>query len=92
MYYGWAGVDVEEDGKRCGKNGDGEDGEIEEKREEGQGEAKAKGKGNVWPMVMSIGWNPYYKNTKRSVVCPPHPFPLSPPLLRPFQPPISIIY
>ena len=71
VYYGWAGVDVEEDGKRCG-NGDGE---TEEKRE-GQGEAKAKG--NVWPMVMSIGWNPYYKNTKRSVVCPtltsPYPF------------------
>ena len=63
MYYGWAGVDVNEDGKRCG-NGDGE---AEGKRE-GQGEAKAKG--NVWPMVMSIGWNPYYKNTKRSVVCP----------------------
>ncbi|KAJ3117597.1 riboflavin kinase [Phlyctochytrium bullatum] len=21
---------------------------------------------NVWPMVMSFGWNPYYKNEKRS--------------------------
>ena len=68
VYYGWAGVDVDEDGKRCG-NGDGE---TEGKRE-GQGEGKAKAKGNVWPMVMSIGWNPYYKNTKRSVVCPPLP-------------------
>ena len=66
VYYGWAGVDVDADGKRCG-NGDGE---TEGKRE-GQGEAKVKG--NVWPMVMSIGWNPYYKNTKRSVVCPPLP-------------------
>ncbi len=76
VYYGWAGVDVDEDGNRCG-NGDGE---TEGKRE-GQGEAKAKG--NVWPMVMSIGWNPYYKNTKRSVVCPPltssDPFYLLPP-------------
>lgn len=24
-------------------------------------------KGQVYPMVMSIGWNPYYKNTVRSV-------------------------
>ena len=24
--------------------------------------------GNVFPMVMSIGWNPFYKNTIRSVV------------------------
>lgn len=24
--------------------------------------------GAVWGMVMSIGWNPFYKNTKRSVV------------------------
>ncbi|KAL8882313.1 MAG: hypothetical protein Q9198_000672 [Flavoplaca austrocitrina] len=23
--------------------------------------------GGVWPMVMSIGWNPFYKNTVRSV-------------------------
>ena len=65
VYYGWVGVDVDEDGKRCGND----DRETEGKRE-GQGEAKAKAKSNVWPMVMSIGWNPYYKNTKRSVVCP----------------------
>lgn len=24
-------------------------------------------KGAVYPMVMSVGWNPYYKNEKRSV-------------------------
>ena len=24
----------------------------------------------VWPMVMSLGWNPYYKNTKRTAVRP----------------------
>lgn len=57
VYYGWVGVDVDQDGKRCGNS---DDGEIEGTRE-------AKAKGNVWPMVMSIGWNPYYKNTKRSV-------------------------
>lgn len=26
--------------------------------------------GGVWPMVMSIGWNPFYKNKVRSVVGP----------------------
>ena len=35
------------------------------------GESKAKememDKGAVYPMVMSIGWNPFYKNTVRSV-------------------------
>lgn len=46
VYYGWAGVDVDEAGLRM----------------EG-------GKGGVWGMVMSIGWNPYYKNKVRSVVC-----------------------
>uniref|UniRef100_A0A3Q1C1J6 riboflavin kinase n=1 Tax=Amphiprion ocellaris TaxID=80972 RepID=A0A3Q1C1J6_AMPOC len=25
------------------------------------------GNGNVYKMVMSIGWNPYYKNTKKSM-------------------------
>ena len=32
------------------------------------GHAKSKAQGEVFPMVMSIGWNPYYKNTVRSVV------------------------
>lgn len=26
------------------------------------------GNGEVYKMVMSIGWNPYYKNTKKSMV------------------------
>ena len=30
--------------------------------------AMTAGKGGVWPMVMSIGFNPYYNNTVRSVV------------------------
>ena len=24
---------------------------------------------DIYPMVMSLGWNPYYKNEKRSAVC-----------------------
>ena len=23
----------------------------------------------VWPMVMSLGWNPYYRNEKLTAVC-----------------------
>lgn len=46
VYYGWAGVDVDDTGQRLGG-----------------------GKGGVWEMVMSIGWNPFYKNEVRSVVC-----------------------
>lgn len=30
-------------------------------------QSKPNGAGAVYPMVMSIGWNPYYKNTVRSV-------------------------
>jgi len=51
VYYGWAGVDVDEKGARIEQG----------KGEEGRG-------GGVWPMVMSIGFNPYYNNTVRSVV------------------------
>ena len=33
------------------------------------GWAQIGGKGSeVYPMVMSLGWNPYYKNEKRSAV------------------------
>jgi len=27
--------------------------------------------GKVWPMVMSVGYNPYFKNEKVTAVCPP---------------------
>ena len=51
VYYGWAGIDVDKDGKHISSHaGDG-------------GE-----RGIAWPMVMSIGFNPYYNNTVRSVV------------------------
>ena len=58
VYFGWAGVDITEEGKRI------------EASEEGRsnGREGRRGKGGVWPMVMSIGWNPFYKNTVRSVV------------------------
>lgn len=29
----------------------------------------------VFPMVMSIGWNPFYENTRRTAVSAPPPFP-----------------
>jgi riboflavin kinase len=29
---------------------------------------EADAKGHIYPMVMSIGWNPFYKNTVRSIV------------------------
>ena len=50
VYYGWAGVDIDDTGLRKEKGGE-------------------EGGGGVWGMVMSIGWNPYYKNEVRSVVC-----------------------
>lgn len=34
---------------------------------EKSGQTKSETKGAVYPMVMSIGWNPFYKNTVRSV-------------------------
>lgn len=59
VYYGWAGVDVDNEGNRI---------EIES-HEGGDGKEGNEGKqGQVWAMVMSIGFNPYYNNTVRSVV------------------------
>ena len=49
VYYGWAGVDIDEQGERIRSQGEGT-------------------RGGVWAMVMSIGFNPVYKNTVRSVV------------------------
>lgn len=48
VYYGWAGINVDDQGRRLGS----QDGK----------------RGEVWGMVMSIGFNPYYNNTVRSVV------------------------
>jgi len=40
-------------------------GDETQSRQEGQYITQ---KETVYPMVMSIGWNPFYKNEKRSVV------------------------
>lgn len=53
IYFGFAGVDIDAQGRRIPPGG----GNNEQER------------GRVWPMVMSIGWNPFYKNDVRSVVC-----------------------
>ena len=111
MYYGWAGLDVDERGKRIeqGAGGLGVGTGVEQEIERGKGENSegegggGSGGGTVWPMVMSIGWNPFYKNTVRSVVClvsnssfsptpyptsfPPHPSLCLSPSLSPPLPP-----
>ena len=89
VYYGFAGLDVDEDGERImteeaetnhdedtakdiaetrSANGVGEDVNGASAKRVGSEEAKRERKGVVYPMVMSIGWNPFYKNTVRSVV------------------------
>ncbi|KAF8477276.1 hypothetical protein BDZ91DRAFT_708972 [Kalaharituber pfeilii] len=56
VYFGWAGLNFD------GVKGEGD------ASEEASEILKAKEKGDhVYPMVMSIGWNPFYKNTVRSV-------------------------
>lgn len=87
VYYGYAGVEIDQLGRWIGrgsKDGDGGgegEGETEGKKDERE-------KGGIYPMVMSIGWNPFYKNTVRSVVCPPCSLPLTtspPPFSQPQQ-------
>lgn len=58
IYFGFAGVDIDAQGRRVPPV------DVEasgEKKQEQEG-------GRVWPMVMSIGLNPFYKNEVRSVV------------------------
>lgn len=60
IYFGFAGVDIDAQGRRVSPViGTAEaSGEKKEEQECGR----------VWPMVMSIGLNPFYKNEVRSVV------------------------
>lgn len=60
IYFGFAGVDIDAHGRRLPPViGNAEaSGEKKEEQECGR----------VWPMVMSIGLNPFYKNEVRSVV------------------------
>ncbi|MCJ1261480.1 riboflavin kinase [Lobaria immixta] len=65
VYFGWAGVSIDEQGRRVGADVGATD--VGSKKQTG----------GVWPMVMSIGWNPFYKNTVRSVevhIIPHQPF------------------
>lgn len=83
VYFGWAGLDFESHGSAPVKES-GLATKIKETTakvedvvgekiagNEGDDAAGWKGEGRVHPMVMSVGWNPYYKNTKRSVVSAP---------------------
>ncbi len=77
MYYGWAGLNVDEEGRPSAPDtaGDVDAGGHQNSdisapdAERINGVDKQTSKGVVYPMVMSIGWNPFYKNTVRSVVC-----------------------
>jgi hypothetical protein len=43
-------------------------GSDEDSTSEDEALREGKRRGTVYPMVMSVGWNPFYKNTVRSVV------------------------
>lgn len=60
IYFGFAGVDIDAQGRRVPPV----IGEIEASGDKKQEQER----GRVWPMVMSIGLNPFYKNEVRSVV------------------------
>lgn len=51
-----------------GRNGDGKAAGVGSGGG-GNGDKAEEATWHVYPMVMSIGWNPFYKNTVRSVVC-----------------------
>lgn len=62
VYYGFAGL------QRSSPVEGAESHTLGRRKEDGEKEEAGKEKENgVYPMVMSVGWNPYYKNEKRSV-------------------------
>lgn len=66
VYYGWAGISLvtaTEDETKASEPTDGVVHSAPVADDAGTTSAKA----TVYPMVMSIGWNPYYKNSKRTV-------------------------
>lgn len=83
VYYGFAGLDVDEDGNllSLASATEGRDAKEVDEQNPLQNGIGGKGRGTIYPMVMSIGWNPFYKNTVRSVVCPHRSRP--PPVLPP---------
>lgn len=60
IYFGFGGVDIDARGRRVPRV----IGDVESSGEKKQEQEC----GRVWPMVMSIGLNPFYKNEVRSVV------------------------
>lgn len=54
IYFGWCGLNVNDDGNVQHPSKD---------------DRTIKPNGTIWQMVMSIGWNPFYGNKIRSVVC-----------------------
>lgn len=42
--------------------------DSEEGKEQAEGKRLSEADGKVWPMVMSVGWNPYFKNEKITAV------------------------
>lgn len=99
MYYGWAGLNVDENGNITNANAShhvspstSDDKATSTTTNGAQQHAPPARKIWTYPMVMSIGWNPFYKNTKRSVVRSPSlssPVSLVPRLAT-FRPPASV--
>ncbi|KAI9769149.1 MAG: riboflavin kinase [Geoglossum simile] len=79
VYYGWAGLGwlpAGRSGERDDEGGQEPAGNTaeaaaaaaaDEEEEEAEAEEEEEKRPAVYPMVMSIGWNPYYKNTVRSI-------------------------
>ncbi|KAI9864210.1 MAG: riboflavin kinase [Vezdaea acicularis] len=83
VYYGWAGLEdtapapapapapsqEQEKGEEEGeeKTVPASTAQSTEKNNNHKPPYPALSKGTIYPMVMSIGWNPYYRNSKRSV-------------------------
>lgn len=61
IYFGFAGVDIDAQGRRVAPP-------VIENVEASGEKKEEQACGRVWPMVMSIGLNPFYKNETRSVV------------------------
>ena len=71
VYFGWAGISAckatQENPPGTAPNYKLMDKEVYDKLTSVGSQTSSQGAGAVYPMVMSIGWNPYYKNTVRSV-------------------------
>lgn len=79
IYYGWAGLDVPSaTNTPSGSTSTSRRSSISERISQAGAHLAAKLtsstsdsssplRGQIYPMVMSVGWNPYYKNTVRSV-------------------------